>query len=150
LALKQAKEKGKNCYHIFDEGAESIDHAQRESFIEANRMLGSAIIQDRVVPYFQGVHNNNTGEISKFEVLVRIEESDNIIAPYRFLEPARLSGLLPEITKIMVDKSFKVMAKNNNHFSINITEDDLNKNYLVNYFEQKLAQYNIAPQRVIL
>ena len=50
----------------------------------------------------------------------------------------------------MIDKSFKVMAQNNNRFSINITEDDLSRNYLVNYLEQKVAQYKIASQRVIL
>tara|TARA_R110000744_G_scaffold350223_1_gene455868 strand:+ start:273 stop:2039 length:1767 start_codon:yes stop_codon:yes gene_type:complete len=150
LALKQAKEEGKNCYHIFENGAESIGHAQRELFIEANYMLRTAIDQDRIVPYFQGIYNNKTGDISKFEALVRIEENGEIISPNRFLEPARLSGLLPEITRIMIDKSFKVMAQNNNRFSINITEDDLSRNYLVNYLEQKVAQYKIASQRVIL
>ncbi len=150
LALKQAKELGRNRYHIFERGSESIDHAQRESFIEANSLLHSAIEENRVIPYFQGIHNNKTGEIAKYEVLVRIKDNGQIISPFKFLEPARLSGLLPEITKIMIDKSFAIMVNNNHSFSINITEDDLNKNYLIDFLSNKLSQHNIDPKRIIL
>jgi len=150
LALKQAKELGRNRYHIFEQGSESIDHAQRESFIEANSLLHSAIEEDRILPYFQGIHNNKTGKINKYEVLVRINDNGNIISPFKFLEPARLSGLLPEITKIMIDKSFSIMKSKASNFSINITEDDLNKNYLIEFLTKKLAEHKIEPQRVIL
>lgn len=150
LALKQAKESGKNHLHIFNESKDSLDHSHREQFIESNNLLHNALDEDRVVPYFQGIRNNKTKEIKKFEVLVRIEKDGEIISPYRFLEPARLSGLLPEITKVMIDKSFRLMASNDFTFSINITEDDLSRNYLNDFLTKKAAEHKVEPKRVIL
>jgi len=150
LALKQAKESGRNNLYIFNQDADTIGHSQRESFIALNNILHNALSEGRVIPYFQGIRNNTTKEITKYEVLARIENDGKIISPYEFLEPARLSGLLPEITKAMIDKSFKFMASNNYTFSINITEDDLSKNYLLEYLNDKELEYGIESSRVVL
>ncbi len=50
----------------------------------------------------------------------------------------------------MIEKSFKAMSKNDYEFSINISEDDLNQYYLLEYLKQKAKQYNILPSRVVL
>ena len=150
LALKQAKESGKNSYYIFNQDEDTINHAQREKFIASNNLLHDALINDKIVPYFQGIRNNKTKKITKFESLARIEYNGEIISPFMFLEPARLSGLLPEITKVMIDKSFKAMSSNNYTFSINITEEDLSKHYLLEYLEEKSLKYGIKSSRVIL
>ncbi|MBU1658838.1 EAL domain-containing protein [bacterium] len=150
LALKQAKENGKNNLYIFNQDHDNIDHLQRELFIESNNLLHNALSENKLIPYFQGIMNNKTKKILKFEVLARIEKDGEIISPNKFIEPARLSGLLPEITKVMIDKSFKIMQMNTFIFSINITEDDLSRNYLVDYLKQKSLEYNINPNRVIL
>jgi EAL domain-containing protein (putative c-di-GMP-specific phosphodiesterase class I) len=50
----------------------------------------------------------------------------------------------------MIDKSFAVMASNNFSFSLNITEDDLDLDYLSDYLQKKSKEYNISPKRVIL
>lgn len=63
---------------------------------------------------------------------------------------AKLSGLLPELTKIMIDKTFSFMSANDYDFSINITEEDLTSIYLLEYLKEKEAQYKIAPYRVTL
>jgi len=118
-----------------------------------NNLLHKALDQGRIVPFFQGIRNNKTGLITKFEVLARIIDNDTIISPHHFLEPARLSGMLPEITKVIIDKSFNIMSKEENRnysFSLNITEDDLARNYLLDYLDEKASFYKIEPSRVIL
>ncbi len=150
LALKQAKERGRNTTYIFNQDADSIDHSQRETFIASNNILHYALNEDKVIPYFQGIRNNKTKKIVKYEVLARIENNGKIVSPNVFLEPARLSGLLPEITKAIIDKSFEVMASNDYIFSINITEDDLSKNYLLEYLNDKSLEFGIQNSRVIL
>lgn len=72
---------------------------------------------------------------TKFECFARIRIGTEIITPYQFLESVKLSGLLPEITKVMIDKSFKAMQINDYTFSINITEDDLSQKYLLKYIK---------------
>ncbi len=151
LALKRAKSQGKNTYHIFNETKDQITYEEREKFINSNNLLHHALDEDKIIPYYQGIINNHTAKIEKFEALVRIEKDDGSIASaYEFLEAAKLSGLLPEITKVMIDKTFKEMATNDFTFSINITEDDLSKKYLLEYLNEKAKQYAIEPKRVTL
>jgi PAS domain S-box-containing protein/diguanylate cyclase (GGDEF)-like protein len=150
LALKQAKSLGKNRYHIFDVTNELVDNSTRESFIASNNLLHSALELDQLTPYFQGIYDNKNQIIQKFEVLARIVKGDEIISPYHFLDSAKLSGLLPEITRVILDKSFKIMSDYDYTFSLNITEDDLSQNYLLAYLAEKTAQYKILPQRIIL
>ena len=150
IALKQAKDSGKNSFYIYEEDENAINHSQRETFIESNNLLHRALSEDKIIPYFQGIRDNKTKQITKFESLARIEIDDKVISPIVFLKTARLSGLLPEITKIMIDKSFKAMSSNKYTFSINITEEDLSKNYLYDYLEEKALQYGIESSRVIL
>ncbi|MBU0632461.1 EAL domain-containing protein [bacterium] len=150
LALKQAKEGGKNRYSIFSKDDNNIDISKRENFVKYNNILHEAIEFGYLVPYFQGIRDNKTGEITKYEALVRIIKDEEVIPPYHFLQTAKLSGMLPDITKIMIDKSFNVMASNDLTFSINITEDDLDLDYLEEYLQQKSKEYGIAPKRITL
>ncbi|MBL4908432.1 MAG: EAL domain-containing protein [Alteromonadaceae bacterium] len=150
VALKQAKNRGKNRYYIYDVKIDGIDANTRDSFITYNNMLHEALENDNIIPYFQGIRDNKTKQITKFEVLARLKHQGKVISPFYFLEPARLSGMLPEITKIIIDKSFAIMAQHTYDFSINITEDDLSRDYLNDYLVEKCQQYNIAPHRVIL
>jgi PAS domain S-box-containing protein/diguanylate cyclase (GGDEF)-like protein len=150
LALKHAKSLGKNRYHIFDVENESVDNSTRESFIASNNLLHSALELDQIIPYFQGIFDNENQDIQKFEVLARIVRDGEVITPYSFLDTAKLSGLLPKITRVIIDKSFKVMRDFEYTFSLNITEDDLSQNYLLDFLEEKTKQYNIVPQRIIL
>ncbi len=150
LALKKAKDAGKNQMVIFNKKITTIDKQQREEFIKYNNILHDAIKFDMLVPYFQGILDNKTNKINKYESLVRIEMGGDIITPYKFLQIAKLSGMLPEITKIMIDKSFEIMSKNSYKFSINITEDDLDLQYLQEYLNIKSKEYGIKHSRVIL
>ena len=150
LALKRAKERGKNNYYIYNQAESSMNSEKREAFIKANNMLHVALQRDEVVPFFQGIYNNKTNEIVKFEALVRIVQGNTIISPCEFLESAKLSGLLPEITKTMIVKTFEIMQSNSYIFSINITEEDLTQNYLFDFLEEQCLYYKIKQERIIL
>ena len=149
LAVKKAKEKGKNRLFIYNK--ELDDSTKRAAFIAMNSTIYDAFENDLIVPYFQGIYDNYQNKITKYEALVRIIKKDGtIISPYELLEVTRLSGLLPKLTQIMIEKSFKFMATNSFDFSINITEEDLNSQYLLEYLLEKSQKYNIEPYRVNL
>ncbi len=150
ISLKHAKTRGRSSLYIFNNEEENICFTKRKQFIEANNILHNALASDKIVPFFQGIRDNKTGEITKFEALARIKKDEAILSPYLFLEPAHSSGLIPEITKIMIDKTFKIMSDNDYTFSINLTEDDLTRHYILEYLDQKAKQYNINPKRLIL
>ncbi|MEH6626771.1 MAG: EAL domain-containing protein [Motiliproteus sp.] len=150
IALKKAKEFGKNRYHIYNPTGDEFEQEQRLEHMRWNGLLHEALNCEALKPYYQGIRDNRTGRISHYEALARIEHEGKIYSPYLFLKPARLSGLLPAIAQRMIDASFADMAANEYSFSINITEEDLNQNYLCDFLQMKSQQYTIAPERVTL
>ncbi len=148
-ALKEAKENGKNRFEIFEKNSND-NYLKRESFINYTNLIKNALDNNQIVPFFQGIYDNNKSSITKYEALARIVLEDKVISPYEFLEPAKLSGLLPEITKVMIDKTLQSMTSNDYEFSINITEDDLAEDYLNEYLNEKISIYKINPKRIIL
>ena len=149
LALKKAKENGKNRLHIFNEELDSS--FKREEFIFMNHCIYTAFETDSIVPFFQGIYSNTQQKTTKYEALVRLRTNEGkILSPYKFLNVAKLSGLLPELTRIMIDKTFSFMANNGYDFSLNITEEDLTSAYLLDYLKIKELEYKIEPYRVTL
>ncbi len=149
LAIKKAKETGKNKLHIYNEKTDN--KKIRQSFIATNAKIYDAFDHDFITPFFQGIYDNTQNKITHYEALVRIVDAHGeITPPIKFLDVAKLSGLLPILTKNMIDKTFKFMATNDFYFSINITEEDLNEEYLLDFLRAKSREYNVQPYRVNL
>lgn len=149
IALKQAKQEPFKPYVYYKE--EDINN----DFIKFNSYLYDAIFsqQDaRIIPYFQGIRNNRTGKIIKYESLARLEVGQEVYSPYFFIEIAKNSGFLFEITKIMIDKSFAFLSQQSKEISIsiNITEDDLLSKKLKEYLISKLDFYHLQANRITL
>jgi len=124
-------------------------------FLKFNSYLYDAIFAQqnaRIVPYFQGIRNNQTNEIIKYESLARLEVDGKIYSPYFFIEIAKNSGFLVEITKIMIDKSFAYLSQQAKEItmSINITEDDLYSKKLKEYLLERLAFYHLDASQIVL
>ncbi|WP_417596460.1 EAL domain-containing protein [Oceanospirillum sp.] len=150
MALKKAKQGGRGRFYLYADQRDELEQHQRLEYMQWNALLHRALNEDCLVPYFQGIRDNQTGNISYYECLIRMQINGQVYGPYQFLEPAKLSGLLPVITRIVIDKSCQAMTSNRCEFAINITEDDLSHQYLEAYLAQKCAQYDIAPERITL
>ena len=149
IALEEAQKIGKNRIHIYQKNSpiELLQLRIQEYMPKLRRIVAKKY----VVPYFQPIINNRTNKIEKYECLARvIDEDGKVQSPMEFIDIAELTGMIPDITRIMIDKSFKAFEKNNYEFSINISEYDLNDGYLEEFLTKKLEQYNIDISRVVL
>ena len=149
IALKQAKQEPFKAFVYYKE--ENVNN----DFIKFNSYLYDAIFSQqnaRIVPFFQGIRNNTTGKIIKYEALARLEVAQEVYAPFFFIDIAKNSGFLLEITKIMIDKSFAFLAQQDKEItiSINITEDDLFSKKLKEYLLLKLKEYDLEASRIVL
>jgi len=149
VTLKKAKQEPFKPYVVYEK--EEVD----DRFIQFNAYLYDAIFtqnEARIVPYFQGIRDNRRGEIIKYESLARLDVNGKIYSPYFFIDIAKSSGFLFEITKIMIDKSFAYLADKDRNIvlSINITEDDLLSKTLQNHLLEGLKKYGLAPQQIVL
>ncbi len=149
IALKEAQQMGKNRINVYKKNS-PIELLQLK-IQEYMPKLRKVISKRHVVPYFQPIINNKTKKIEKYECLARIIDKNGAIeSPLNFIDIAEMTGMIPDITRIMIDKSFKVFQNNAFEFSINISEYDLNDGYLQDYLQKKLIEYNIDASRVVL
>lgn len=91
-----------------------------------NKKIKDALIEDRIVCYYQPILNNKTLKIEKYESLVRlIDKNGAIISPYHFLEVAKHSKQYIAITKKVIENSFEMFRDEDTQFSINLTMEDI-------------------------
>jgi diguanylate cyclase (GGDEF)-like protein len=150
IALKEAKQLGKNRYIIYKKDEELEENYKITDFVHWNHIIHDALKNSTLVPFFQGVYDERKSKINTYEVLARIEHKDGHYLPHHFLEVAKLSGMLPKITRVMIEKSFAFMEEHSYRFSINITEEDLDENFLLKFLNKKAEFYNIEKDRLTL
>ena len=148
-ALREAHERGiPNQFHIYDGKNAFIKKAKDETaWIQKFRI---ALEEDKVVPFFQPIISNSSGKIVKYECLARVEDDGEIFSPIHFLESARRSGLMGNLTRSMINKCFKLFSGNEIEFSLNIANEDLLDHTFIDFLTMKQKHYNINPQHVIL
>lgn len=115
----------------------------------STKQLRLAFAKDKIIPFYQGIRNNKTGNIDKYECLVRLKDEDGkFIPPNQFLELAQDVGLMSKLTRRVIHKSFIYFSKKLEDFSINLTEDDLKEQYLIDFLIEASNKYNIDLCRV--
>ena len=147
-AMKEIRFSGTNKFLTYSPNSQFIKN--QKNTLEWISKVKNAIKKNTIVPFFQPIIDNHTQQIVKYECLARMLDDSKIIAPYYFIEPARLAGLLPKLTKIMFTKSFQYFSDKPFNFSLNITEEDLKEQYLPQFLQTTSERYNISPNRVTL
>lgn len=147
-ALKQARDKGKNRSFFYKLDS-AIEERQRETILWINN-LRAALDGDRLIPVFQGIVNNNQGSIEKYESLARIANGNGLILPGRFMGPAKISGMLPEITRVMVARTLSVFRQRTEEVSMNISEEDFKDGYLVDFLLSQTMRHPEIRHRLTL
>ena len=113
------------------------------------KKVKEAIMKNRLVPFFQGIHDNRSGNIKHYECLARLIDGSEIIPPVYFLEAAKQAGLLPEITQVMIASCFAFFKSHSCRFSINISNEDMNQFCLVSFVREQLEKTGIHPERIV-
>lgn len=149
-ALKESHLRGiPNQINFYDNHAIAVHETTDENLWFQKFRI--ALEEDRVIPFFQPIIYNKTKQIARYECLARIEEAGDFVSPGQFLEAARRSGLMTNLTRSMINKCFKMFSNQENiQFSINITNEDLLSNSFLDFLTIKLAQYNLRPNQVII
>lgn len=100
------------------------------------KVINYALENDKVIPHYQGIYDNNKKCIHHYEALMRLEdETGRIYYPGSFLEVARSYGLLYDaISRKMIEKVFeKFKDSKENSVSINIGMRDIRNAEMVSY-----------------
>jgi len=148
-ASKEARYFGGNQIVIYDVHSDYMKD-QRESLYWVG-VLKKAFEEDKIFTYYQPIISNASSEVRHYEVLCRLmDDSNNLVDAHKFIQSAKHVGLITQITKTVIDKTFKLFQNNNYNFSINISMHDLHEDYLVKFLDYKCNRYSIQPSRLHL
>ena len=124
LGLKDILKENKEF--IIANNLAKIHFEKAKKNIQTVHLIKKAITNLKIVNYYQGIVNNKTKKIEKYESLVRlIDDTGKIISPFFFLDAAKKSNYYPHITKMVLNNSFKTLNKIKEDVSINLSFLDI-------------------------
>jgi diguanylate cyclase (GGDEF)-like protein len=139
IALKTAK--STNDSFLFYEQALDTQKRYEENIKWAN-ILTDALDNGRVVPFYQPIIDNRSGEIVKYEALVRLINAEGeVISPHFFLDIAEKTKLHTRITKIMLLRATEFMSENPTMVSINLSFEDIQDQPVREYIDRIYKDY---------
>jgi len=120
-----------------------------ENNLKWKKIINHAIENDSIIPYVQGIVDNETKNIIKYECLMRLEHNGKVYTPYFFLEIAKKTYQYEIIQKILIEKCFKKFSTLPYSFSVNISTSDLKSSKFLEFLFKKIDEYNIAEKLTI-
>lgn len=116
--------KNKKNFVIYSQIPEEILSAKEEMHIL--QVVREALMQDRIVPYFQGIYDNRTGKIGMYEALIRIQDAQgNLYYPNQFLSIAKEYDLYESLSIMMVKKVMCMFLDKDVKVTINLNVQDI-------------------------
>jgi len=149
-ALSEAKKESLSYLHFND--IKDINERYKENINWANKLR--AIFDNKnnakLKVYFQPIYNIKNNKIEKFEALVRIEDGEQIISPFRFLDVAKQINFLTKITKEVFSQSLESFKNHNFEFSLNLTTQDLKDEKHLDWIYKELEKCGFKASSVVL
>lgn len=153
FACHHAKHGGRNRVRLFNT-EDQVGVTTMTLDMGWSRRIKDAIENSRFVLACQPIVNTINGEISCYEVLVRmLDEKDELIMPGGFLPSAERFGLMVDIDKWVIINAIETLAKRriqqeNVNYSINLSSQTLTQPGTCELIESKLAEVNLDPGAV--
>jgi len=132
MVLKEVKNRREKYLIYSKDFDKSVEILQNLNILE---IIKIALKEDKIIPFFQPIVDNKTGEIDKFEVLARLDTSkDQYLPPGVFLPVAKESKYYRDITKTIVKKSIETIIEKDVNLSINLSIEDILDDVVIDYF----------------
>lgn len=149
LALQNGRSSHKNSISIYKNNMSLLE--KQQELLKWAKKTKDAINKQRLKAFYQPMFSFEQNKITKYEALARIVEGDEVISPFYFLDSAKVSGLMPTLTKSIIKQTFEFFKDIKDiSFSLNITGDDLKDGELHGLLLYMCDKYDIKPSNVTL
>ncbi len=113
-------------------------------------LINFAMEGNRVVPFYQGIRNNKTGKIEKYEALMRLVDADGkVYPPGVFLDIAKKYKIYNRLSQIMIKRALREFSNRSEQLSINISAYDISSDYFKTWFYRQLGKCP-HPENVVI
>ncbi|WP_200764055.1 EAL domain-containing protein [Nitrosophilus alvini] len=148
MALEKAREERRE-YLIYSSKIDTKKDTQK--IIALKKDIKKALEENNIVVYYQPITDKN-GKVIKYESLVRMikntDGKEEVIAPCEFLELSQKFNLYPQISKAVIDQSFRMFENRKEKVSINLSPNDIIDKEMQQYIIKKLDSF-ASPERII-
>ncbi len=151
-AMSSAKHSGRNCIRSYDE-SEMMREEMDNQLVWKDRLL-DALDREELVLVFQPIVAVAAGDISHYEVLVRMRETDgSLIPPGKFIPAAEQFGLIQRVDRQVLTKAIRYLAElsgefSNTAFSINLSGMSVGSDETYDCIEREVRESGIDPVRI--
>ncbi|MDD5716975.1 MAG: EAL domain-containing protein [Sulfuricurvum sp.] len=146
IALREARKMSRNRVQVYSDNLAVIQQIKENT--KWTKWLKDALDNNKLIAYYQPIVECSSGEITKYEALVRLERDGVIYTPFHFLATARYAGLLYQITQRVFEQACARFSNNSLHFSVNITDQDLIEAGFIQFIETTRTRYGIETDRI--
>jgi EAL domain-containing protein (putative c-di-GMP-specific phosphodiesterase class I)/GGDEF domain-containing protein len=122
---------------------------QNRENLEIAKIIKSAIDNRGVELHYQPILNLNSGQIEKYETLMRLRHGDRLWYPNSFLELSKTIKKYKKLTALMVDTAFAYFQDKPYEFSINLSIEDIQDQKFSNFLIRKMEEYGVGDRVVI-
>lgn len=113
-------------------------------------ILTRALEGNGIIPYFQGIYDNNTRKLTKYEALMRIVDTDGTIyCPADFMEIAKKYHLYTHLSRMMMNKVFAHFKNRKETVSLNFSAYDINSSEMLDLIYEKLESLEDASNFIL-
>jgi diguanylate cyclase (GGDEF)-like protein/PAS domain S-box-containing protein len=154
LAMYDAKEAGRD--RIGMATAETVDERSLKARMHWLERIRTALDDESFIIYCQPIASIETGDISQYELLLRMtDEHGQIVPATAFLATAERFDLVQEIDRWVIRKAIDLIAEHAEHgralkLEVNISGKSIGDPELTRLIEAQLSDTGIDPQLLIL
>ena len=113
------------------------------------QFVNEAILDNRVVCYYQPIYDHMKNEIVKYEALVRIKDKDgSLIYPMSFLPDLKHTNIHYKLTQRILSLIFDKFRTNGKYVTINLSFLDLINQDIVNTIQDSLGSDREFAKRI--
>ena len=151
-ACNMAKENGRNLVWEYNEQDTAVRERSRDIYWVP--LIKKALLDDSFFLVFQPIVNLYSGEVSHYEVLIRMRGDDNeVISPVEFVPVAERMGLIHSIDLWVLENAIEFLAKlpadkANISLSINLSSVAFQDTSLLPTIKEKLELTWVDARRI--
>ncbi len=150
-ACNMAKEHGRNLVWVYNEKDSKVQERNRDLYWVPS--IKHALKEDRFFLVFQPVVDLFTGQVSHYEVLLRMQgENNQIIYPGDFIPVAERMGLIHGIDRWVVVNAIaalaKLQAESEIAFAVNLSSFAFQDDSLLPLLKQQLDNTQLPAERI--
>jgi len=144
IAMYHAKQTGRNNFQFFTSRM-NIEAAER---LEKESTVKLAYVNNEFFNHYQPIIDANNGKAAGFELLLRWQSNQGLIAPAGFIAMAEELGLIIPMTEAALERGLIDLKKWHKlrpllYLSVNISPQHFAKDDLVHYISELLKAYDL-------